>query len=37
MRWAGHVVCMGKMRNVYKILIGKSEGNRLAGRPRFRR
>jgi hypothetical protein len=23
MRWAGHVACMGEMRNVYKILVGK--------------
>jgi hypothetical protein len=25
MRWAGHVTCMGVMRNGYKILVGKSE------------
>jgi hypothetical protein len=23
---AGHVVCMGKMRNAYKLLVGKPEG-----------
>jgi hypothetical protein len=23
-RWAGHVECMGEMRNAYTILIGKS-------------
>jgi len=26
MRWAGHVACMGTMRNSYKILAGKPEG-----------
>jgi hypothetical protein len=24
-RWAGHVTCTGEMRNVYTILVGKSE------------
>jgi hypothetical protein len=28
MRWAGHVACMGGMRNAYKILVGKPEGKR---------
>jgi len=27
MRWAGHVAGMGEMRNAYKILTGKPEGN----------
>lgn len=26
MSWIGNVIFMGKMRNAYKILIGKSEG-----------
>jgi hypothetical protein len=26
MRWAGHVVEMGEMRNAYKILVGKPKG-----------
>jgi hypothetical protein len=26
MRWAGHVTCMGEMRNAYSILVGKREG-----------
>jgi hypothetical protein len=26
MRWAGHVVRMGEMRNTYKILVGRTEG-----------
>jgi hypothetical protein len=34
MRWAGHVTRMGKIRNVYKITVGKSEGNRPLGKPR---
>jgi hypothetical protein len=32
-RWAGHVEHVGKMRNKYKILIGKPVGKRLLGRP----
>jgi hypothetical protein len=28
MRWAEHVARMGKMRNSYNILVGKSEGTR---------
>jgi hypothetical protein len=36
MRWAGHVARMGEKRNSYKILVGKSEGKRLLGRPRRR-
>jgi len=35
-RCAGHVSRMGKMRNAYNILIGKSEGKRPLGRPRLR-
>jgi len=26
MRWAGHVVCIGEMRNAYKILLQKPRG-----------
>jgi hypothetical protein len=29
MRWAGHVVRMGDMRNAYKILVINSQGTRL--------
>jgi hypothetical protein len=36
MRWAGHVARMGEERNVYKVLVGKSEGKRPLGRPRRR-
>jgi len=32
-RWAGHVVCMGERRGVYRVLVGKSEGKRPLGRP----
>jgi hypothetical protein len=28
MRYAEHIVCMGEMRNVYKILVGKPEDKR---------
>jgi hypothetical protein len=28
MRWAGHVARMGAERNVYRVLIGKPEGNK---------
>jgi hypothetical protein len=34
MRWAGHVACMGEGRGVYRVLVGRSKGKRLLGRPR---
>jgi hypothetical protein len=34
MRWAGYVARTDKVRNAYKILVGKAEGKRLLGRPR---
>jgi hypothetical protein len=36
MRWAGHVVHMGESRVVYRVLVGKPEGERPLGRPRRR-
>jgi hypothetical protein len=36
MRWAGHVAGMGEERKLYKVLVGKPEGNRPLGRPRRR-
>jgi hypothetical protein len=36
MRWAVHVVCMGEMRNVYKILVRMPEGKKPLRRPRHR-
>jgi len=36
MRWAGHVARMGEEREVYRVLVGKSEGRRPPGRPRRR-
>jgi hypothetical protein len=36
MRWAGHVARIGAKRNAYRLLVGKLEGNRTAGRPRRR-
>ena len=36
MRWAGHVARMGEGRGVYRVLVGKPEGNRPLGRPRHR-
>jgi len=36
MRWAGHVTCIGEIRNAYKILVGKSEEKTPLGRPRHR-
>jgi hypothetical protein len=35
-RSAGNIACMGKMRNVYKILDDKPERKRPVGRPRRR-
>jgi hypothetical protein len=34
MRSAGHVECMGDTKNAYKILVGKSQGKKLTGRPK---
>jgi hypothetical protein len=36
MRWAGHVTRMWAKRNVYRLLVGKPEGNKPLGRPRRR-
>jgi hypothetical protein len=36
MRWAGHVVHMGEMRNEYKIFVVKPEGKRPLRRLRHR-
>jgi hypothetical protein len=36
MKWAGHVARLGEKRNVYRLLVGKSEGSRPLGRPRRR-
>jgi hypothetical protein len=36
MRWAGHVARMGEKRNMYRLLVGKSERKRPLGRPRRR-
>ena len=36
MRWAGHVARMGEERGVYRVLVGKPEGRRPLGRPRYR-
>jgi hypothetical protein len=32
MRWVGHVARMGEKRNVYRTLVGKTEGKRPFGR-----
>jgi hypothetical protein len=32
MKWAGHVAQMGKT-NIYRILVGKPEGQKPLGRP----
>jgi hypothetical protein len=36
LRWAEHVTRMGEKRNVYRLLVGKPEGKRQLGRPRWR-
>jgi len=36
MRGVGHVARMGERRGVYRVLVGKTEGKRLLGRPRHR-
>ena len=35
-RWVGHVARMGRMRGVYRVLVGKPEGKRPLGRARRR-
>jgi hypothetical protein len=37
MKWAGHVVCMGEGRTVYRILVGRPEGKKPLGRSKCRR
>ena len=34
MRWAEHVARIGDRRGVYMVLVGKTEGKRLLGRPK---
>jgi hypothetical protein len=36
MRWVGHIMCVEKISNSYKILGRKSGGTRPLGRPRHR-
>jgi hypothetical protein len=36
MRWAGHVARMGVGRNVYRVLVGQTEGKRPREKPRHR-
>jgi hypothetical protein len=36
MSWAEHVASMGERRDVYRVLVGKSECKRPLGRPRLR-
>jgi len=36
MRWAGHVARMRERRGVYRVLVGKPQGQRPLGRPRRR-
>jgi hypothetical protein len=36
MRWVGHEAGMGEKSNAYRILVGKPEGKRPLGRPRYR-
>jgi hypothetical protein len=35
MRWTGHVARMREKRNAYRILVGKPEGKRPLGRPKW--
>ena len=36
MRWAGHAACMGERSWVYRVLVGKLEGQGPLARPRHR-
>jgi hypothetical protein len=35
-RWTRHVARMGGRRGIYRVLVGKAEGKRPFGRPRFK-
>jgi hypothetical protein len=35
-RWAGHVARMGEIRNIYNVLVGRAEGRKPLGGPRYR-
>ena len=37
MRWAGHIVRVGREKKCIKILVGKPEGKGPLGTPRYRR
>jgi len=36
MRWAGHVAYVEDRTGVYRVLVGRSEGERPLGRPKSR-
>ena len=36
MRWAGHVARKEERRGLYRVLVGKPEGKRTLGRPKYR-
>jgi hypothetical protein len=36
MRWPGHVTCTGKRRDVYRVLVRRTEKKNHSGRPRHR-
>jgi hypothetical protein len=36
MKWVGHMAHMGEGRDVYRVLVSRSEGKRPLGRPRHR-
>jgi hypothetical protein len=33
--WVGHAAHIAERRGAYKVLVGKPEGNRQLGRPRY--
>jgi hypothetical protein len=35
-RWAGHVARMWEKKDVYRLLVGKPDGMRALGKPRWR-
>jgi len=36
MRWAGYVAGMGERSDIYRVLVGTTDGKRPLGRPRHR-
>jgi hypothetical protein len=36
MRWTRHMACMGDRKGAYRVLVGRPDGKKSLGRPRYR-